>query len=844
MPSTPPFAGLSLHSGLLDNIRTRGYAQPTEIQSLVIPAVVRGENVLALAKTGTGKTAAFMLPVLEQLARHSIKGTAVLVLAPTPELAQQLNTEFKQFSRGLTISSACLLDGTDLYSARFELSRRPAVLFGNPGQVYSAERLGIIDLSDITTLVMDEADSLFSEGLVDMTSSVLKKLPPCHERQTLLLSATLPPEMEGRVAELLPGGKIYNANFETPVESLQHSSYEVAWQQRFPLLLNILRYQSTGAAIIFIEPGESARLVHGIRKNKIECELLSSEMPTAERSLVMTRFRNQEFKFLVTSPELARGLDVAHVSHVIHFTLPSSLEDYRHCSGRAGRAGRTGHSIAFIDPRERWDADVMYTSLNIHAEKLITPARLTPPADSSASSYSSPYTVLDQVQAALGYSFQRPGLLLTTLNRNRFYEDGREKVQMLNFIGRALLPLAITDLVTNVPNPPSLSRIIELGRHFAPMERAENAGRALGMASFVRPDPKGFAGPLRFTNLEQAFFNGLGAIFIDSGRLDAVTAAVLKGVQDQWPTDAQYSLERSEPAPVRIPIGAEVRLKFEESIGHHFTNSHWLDLALTAFSRGEQSFIHRTLLARGHTVTHVIISDLLRRGGFDWHPGELRERRAEMTGMNDVWLSPRGAGISHRLQEHFGWSSETRPELAKSVLTAIVGAIYSDGGYGPAAAFLEPCFPEALEWVEQARTRVRSSADLTYLQELLDAEGQRMEVRLQAHRESVETVRRLAEAERANRQKDTVTIRSAAENHRTALELHVQSEGLGRLQFKVTRAPGATIQVSVRLKKTLLAEAADLDESVAVQEAARLAYEKLTAGTNSDLKPGRGKKHA
>lgn len=829
MQPSQSFSAFPLPPRLLKNLEQRGFEHPTEIQSLVIPAVARGEDVLALARTGTGKTAAFMLPLIDELSASKRSGISTLILAPTPELALQLNGEFLEFSRGMDIPTACLVDGVPLNGCRSALSRRPALVVGNPAQIIKAERARMLDLMDIRKIVMDEADTLLTGPQGDVTFELLRQLPPSHERQTLLLSATLPPEMEGRVSQLLPGGKIYNANFETPVSSLRHSTYEVGLKQRFPLLLDILRHGDVGSAIIFCSyPRDAANLLNGILKNHISCGLLTSQMDTVERSSVMSRFRSQEFGHLIATADIARGLDVAHVTHAIHFNLPVSLEDYRHCAGRAGRAGRTGESITFVAPQERWDAGVMFQSLSIKPDKLETPLRLKT-AEESQSGFIDPYSVLVTLQEGLEYTFNRPGLLLTTLNRNRFYEDGREKVQMLNFLGRSLLSLAVTDLATNAPISPDLKKIIEVTSLFHTNGRGEVCARALGLEKYVREDSPHLISEHRPTNLEHSLYNLLGAVFVDSGTTDAVTTVALKGLLSQWPSSLGYALERPQPASSGARIGALARMDFESALDYQFKNSNWLDLALDSFSNEKGVFINSALLSRGHAVANVVITDLLRRGGFDWSPSDLREHRAQMFTLNDVWFSARGALISQKLQEHFGWGSETRPELAKKVLTALAGAIYSDGGYGPVAGFLEPCFPQALEWVEQARSRIRMSADLVYLQELLDDEGARLDTRLKAQEASQAKNRELQRERRSEAAKRPLETKQT-ENYRSILELHVQTEGGGKLQFKNTSNPDGSTTIRVLLSKKELATATAANASEASQEAARQAC--LELGVN------------
>lgn len=825
--STHLFDHFELDHRLLRALAARDYVKPTEIQTLLIPALQRGERVLGLAPTGTGKTAAYMLPILNALSRQRQRNTAALILAPTDVLGAQLVEELETFGRGLGLPVAGVFDGSSDSMMERAFLQTPAIIVGTPGAVLEAEYRNLANLVDVRFVMIDEADALLAG---DQMRELLYKLPPIDELQIALISATFSPEMEGRVPSLLPGGKIYNANFETPLQEIRHSAYQLLEAQKFPMLMNILIEQNPELLIAFCETADKCDfLVQRLRERMIRCAAIHAGIPALDRSVIMQDFRDREFQVLVATGEIARGLDVKGVSHVVHVDPPSTLEEYRHRAGRTGRAGQEGRSIIFALPWEEWDTKTMLNMLKIEADWPPKPDLISPLDDRFRLDFG-PQEAIDAGQEALGHAFQRPGLLLSGFHRNRFYEDPREKVTMLNVIGRALVPLAISDIVFEHVPDTNVYAVKQLIQDFSHGPMIESASIGLGLDRFTRPDKR--AEKIHGTyvpNVEQTFYNCLGAIFLDSGSTVPVKNAVARALLQPM-SSRVLQLER-HVQQTDYSLGAEVRVRFEKTLGHTFSNSNWLNMAVEGFTLGDKTraFSSR-LLATGGAVMYFTACDIVRRGCFDWPSTEMHEKRRAMAALDGVWQSPMGIAVSHCLQETFGWRYEIGKLTVRDVLRSLAGALYADGGIEPAARFGTALFPEAEGLIEAGKNRVRVNADLPALQRQLDLEGE-LRDKHRAAKQQADRQREKARAAASERDAQKREVeRHNGPNYKADLQLRVQTESLGKLRYHIrpsSNGDGAVFDVSIRLGKKEISAVSGVNEEAASQEAARLALTKI-----------------
>ncbi len=352
------FSSLSLHPKLLEALAESGYTVPTEIQQRAIPLILADHDLRASAQTGTGKTAAFLLPILHRLAQHSgqrQKGPRALILAPTRELAMQIETQAQKYSRFLKhISSVCIGGGVPYGIQMRKLSRPYQLLIATPGRLLDYMERGTIDLSNVEVLVLDEADRMLDMGFLEPVEQIVQETPA--ERQTLLFSATL----KGAVAKL--SQRLLSSPEEvsiTPTEAqlgqIEQRLYRTNdLHHKNRLLSHLLQSETLSTAIIFTSTKRHAdQLVAELEEDGFSAGALHGDMSQGQRNRTLMRLRNGQIQILVATDVAARGIDVQNLSHVFNFDLPRNPEDYIHRIGRTGRAGASGFAFSFVSPKDR-----------------------------------------------------------------------------------------------------------------------------------------------------------------------------------------------------------------------------------------------------------------------------------------------------------------------------------------------------------------------------------------------------------------------------------------------------------------------------------------------------------
>lgn len=351
------FSELNLSESLLRSIRQAEYQVPTPIQSAAIPPILTGRDCLACAQTGTGKTAAFALPVLERLIRRGpaqrFRPIRVLVLAPTRELASQIAASFRAYGRYCGLRDAAIFGGVSQQPQVKALQRGVDILVATPGRLLDLMNQGLIDLKSVETLVLDEADQLLDMGFIHDLQRIVARVP--RERQTLLFSATMPPEVR-RLAEqwLRDPVELSVAPPATPAERVDQSVYFVDRGNKPRLLAHYLRSQAAERAIVFARTKHGAdKLVRVLQRDGIRAEAIHGNKSQNARQRALAQFKSQQPPVLVATDIAARGLDIDSVSHVINFDLPMTAELYVHRIGRTARAGAAGIAVTFCDREER-----------------------------------------------------------------------------------------------------------------------------------------------------------------------------------------------------------------------------------------------------------------------------------------------------------------------------------------------------------------------------------------------------------------------------------------------------------------------------------------------------------
>ena len=351
--TTPAFDQFGLNAELVQTAAELGFTAPTPIQQAVIPPIVAGRDVIGQAQTGTGKTAAYGLPLLHRLDRQH-RGVQALVLAPTRELAIQVAAALQQYGRGLGTNVLALYGGQSYQQQLRSLRERVEVVVGTPGRLLDLMEQGNLDLGGVRTVVLDEADEMLSMGFVEDIESILDRIPP--ERQTLLFSATISRRVLGLSKRYLRDPETVSVTPEQLTgASIEQRYYLVNPQDKVAALTRLIEMETIDSALVFARTRlGTGELANQLSTRGYAAEALNGDLSQDARIQVLNRFRAGQVKVLVATDVAARGLDIDDISHVFNFDLPDDPEVYVHRVGRTGRAGREGVAITLLSPRERW----------------------------------------------------------------------------------------------------------------------------------------------------------------------------------------------------------------------------------------------------------------------------------------------------------------------------------------------------------------------------------------------------------------------------------------------------------------------------------------------------------
>jgi ATP-dependent RNA helicase DeaD len=351
--TTPAFDQFGLSAELVQTAVELGFTAPTPIQQAVIPPIVAGRDVIGQAQTGTGKTAAYGLPLLHRLDRQH-RGVQALVLAPTRELAIQVAAALEQYGRGVGARVLALYGGQSYQQQLRSLRERVEVVVGTPGRLLDLMEQGNLDLGGVRTVVLDEADEMLSMGFVEDIESILDRIPP--ERQTLLFSATISRRVLGLSKRYLRDPETVSVTPEQLTgASIEQRYYLVNPQDKVAALTRLIEMETIDSALVFARTRlGTGELANQLSTRGYAAEALNGDLSQDARIQVLNRFRAGQVKVLVATDVAARGLDIDDISHVFNFDLPDDPEVYVHRVGRTGRAGREGVAITLLSPRERW----------------------------------------------------------------------------------------------------------------------------------------------------------------------------------------------------------------------------------------------------------------------------------------------------------------------------------------------------------------------------------------------------------------------------------------------------------------------------------------------------------
>lgn len=349
------FKELGLSETILKAIETLEYKIPTSIQELVIPSILKHKDVLGCAQTGTGKTAAFVLPIIESLIKdkRNVGNIRVLVLSPTRELAIQTRDNCRTYSMNTNLKSAVVLGGVNQRSQEEVIRKGVDILVATPGRLLDLVNQRVVKLNNIEVLVLDEADTMLDMGFINDIRKIIAHVP--RERQTLMFSATMPKAIRVLANEFLNDPVIIETNNKSiTIDKINQSVYFVNTSDKTKLLLDILKDNKDSSTLIFTRTKHGAnKLALTLEKNNFYSEVIHGNKSQSARVKALSNFKSGKSKFLIATDIAARGIDIIELSQVINYELPNIAESYVHRIGRTGRAGCGGIAISLCDKSER-----------------------------------------------------------------------------------------------------------------------------------------------------------------------------------------------------------------------------------------------------------------------------------------------------------------------------------------------------------------------------------------------------------------------------------------------------------------------------------------------------------
>ncbi len=351
------FTDFGLHPRVASGIGVAGYENPTPIQEKAIPLMMAGRDVMGLAQTGTGKTAAFALPILHHLVRGRRGRVRALVVAPTRELAEQIHDTFRTLGRATGLRSATVYGGVGMNPQIQALGGRAEIIVACPGRLLDHLQQSNADLSSVEILVLDEADHMFDMGFLPDVRRILRQLP--SERQTLMFSATMPPDIRSLARDALRDSTIVQIGHIAPAETVSHAIYPVEQHQKTAIIKHLLGQFDPQATLVFTRTKHGAkRLAQQLDRVGHLAVSLQGNMSQNKRQQALDGFRQGRYRILVATDIAARGIDVIRVSHVVNYDMPTTADAYTHRIGRTGRAERKGEALSLIT---RDDEDMVRT---------------------------------------------------------------------------------------------------------------------------------------------------------------------------------------------------------------------------------------------------------------------------------------------------------------------------------------------------------------------------------------------------------------------------------------------------------------------------------------------------
>ena len=373
------FKELQLEASLLEALDYMGFEEATPIQEEAIPHILAGHDLLACAQTGTGKTAAFILPILNKLAANPSSHVNTLVVAPTRELALQIDQQVQAFAYFVNVSSAPVYgggDGSDFESQKRALTTGAEIIIATPGKLISHLNMGYVDFSQVKHLILDEADRMLDMGFHDDIMKIVGYLP--KERQTLMFSATMPPKIRDLTKSILKHPKEISLAISKPAEGVLQAAYLAYDAQKAALIRGLIADKPSYQSIIIFTSTKKKvnEIVRALKGNGYKVQAVSSDLQQNEREEALRKFKSHETRVLVATDVLARGIDIKDINLVINYDVPNDAEDYVHRIGRTARADTTGVALTIINPDDMYKFAKIESLIEMTVPKVQLPPEL------------------------------------------------------------------------------------------------------------------------------------------------------------------------------------------------------------------------------------------------------------------------------------------------------------------------------------------------------------------------------------------------------------------------------------------------------------------------------------
>ncbi|HKR04849.1 MAG TPA: DEAD/DEAH box helicase [Bacteroidia bacterium] len=372
------FSDFNFEESLQQGLDAMGFETPTQIQEQAIPVILNNTDLIACAQTGTGKTAAFVLPIINKLIKEHEHTTNTLIIVPTRELALQIDQVLQGFSYFTSISSIAIYGGND--GSAFETEKRAltegaSFIIATPGRLMSHLNMGYVKLDDLKHLVLDEADKMLDMGFVDDILKITSYLP--KKRQTLMFSATMPSKIRTLAKKLLVNPEQINISMSKPAEGVLQGAYVVYDKQKNDLIKTLLKGKDLSSVLIFLSTKQKVKdLERELQQSGIKAKAIHSDLEQNEREEVLRNFKNKQTQILAATDILSRGIDIEDIGLVINYDVPGDAEDYIHRVGRTARAASTGVALTLINEHDQQKFARIESLIGSEIRKLPLPAHL------------------------------------------------------------------------------------------------------------------------------------------------------------------------------------------------------------------------------------------------------------------------------------------------------------------------------------------------------------------------------------------------------------------------------------------------------------------------------------